>query len=173
MRNDHNRIISIPIFPTPHSLHPPQNLQYQIRCLPSSSRLGVCVAMRLRPSRSIVPKNTISIVPHLLCFPSRVSSAALSTFPYLYCRCPCCPKSTTSRSSVARIQLQPYLKFPLSRISTAPPLSSSRVSVAVLIVLSSIVPCTSSSLFVCLLGSDLLLALRCSALNCLLRSDPH
>ena len=59
---------------------------------------------------------------------------------------------------------------PLSHISTVPPLASSRVSVAVIIALSSIVLCTSPPSFVYLLGLDLLLALRCYLLYYLLRT---
>ena len=52
-------------------------------------------------------------------------------------------------------------------------LLSSRLSVAVLIALSSIVPCTSPPFFFYLLRSDILLYLRCSVLHCLLLSASH
>ena len=66
-----------------------------------------------------------------------------------------------------------YLPYLLSWISTAPQLLSSRVSVALLITLSSIVPCTSPPLSIYLLWSDLLPTLRFSILHCLIRSAPH
>ena len=58
-------------------------------------------------------------------------------------------------------------------ISTAPPLLSYRVSVAVFIALSSIVPCTLPPLFFYLLQSDILLLLQRSVIHCLIRSVPH
>ena len=54
-----------------------------------------------------------------------------------------------------------------------PPLLTYSVSVAVLITLSSIPPCNSPKMFVYLLGSDLLLALRRSILHCLIRYALH
>ena len=60
---------------------------------------------------------------------------------------------------------------PLSSPLTLSAIPTSRVYVAVLIELFPIVPCTSPPLFVYLLRSDLLLALRRSVLHCLLRSD--
>ena len=74
-RNDNPRILSIPIFPTPPSLHLLQKLQYLIWCLPSSFRSGVCFAMRLLPYWSIVPKTTISIF--------RISSVTCPAYPPL------------------------------------------------------------------------------------------
>ena len=46
--------------------------------------------MRLHQSRSIVPKTAISVVPHLFCCPSCVSSVAVSIFSNICCRCPYC-----------------------------------------------------------------------------------
>ena len=57
--------------------------------------------------------------------------------------------------------------------STAPPWSSSWVSVAVLIALSSIITCTLPPLFVYLLQSYILIDLRRYVLYCLLHSNPH
>ena len=130
-------------------------------------------AMHLRPSRSIAPKTATSIVPHLFCHPPRVSSAAVSIFPYICHLWPCCPASPLQLSSAARTHLQPCLPSPLSCISTAPPLSSSSVYFAVVSALYSIVPFTLPPLFVFLLGSVILHYLRCSALHFSLRFAPH
>ena len=116
-------------------------------------------------SVAILPTHfTISVIPHLICCrpisppppcPSLLSHIS-STVLFRHClhRWPCLPS---------------LLHF----ISTAPPLLSSHVSVVVLITLSSIVPCTSPPLFVYLLRSDILLAMRFYVLHCLLRSAPH
>ena len=106
---------------------------------------------------------SISVIPHLFC--CRPASPLL---PYLSLL------SIISSTVIVRHCLHrwPCLPSPLSRISTLPPLSSYRVSVAVLIVLSSIVTCTSPPLFVYLLRSDILLALRRSVLHYLLLSAP-
>ena len=91
-------------------------------------------------SVAVLPTHfTISVVLHLICcrpiyppppYPSLLYciSATVIVRPYLHCRT-CLPSL-------------------LSCISTAPPLLSSYVSVAVLIALSSIVMCTSPPLFV-------------------------
>ena len=83
---------------------------------------------------------------HLL--PSHISSAAVSIPAVLHLLHRSCP----------------LLSSPL----TFSDIPTSCVSVAVLIAFSSIVPCTSPLLFIYLLRSDLLLALHCSVLHCLL-----
>ena len=116
-------------------------------------------------SVAVLPKHLyIFVVPHLFCCPP--TSPPLP-YPSLL--------SCISATVIVRrcLQQRPCLPPPLSCISAAPPLSSSRVSVAVLILLSLIVPCTLLPLFVYLLRSDIILALRRSVLHWLLRSDPH
>ena len=116
-------------------------------------------------STAVLPTHfTISVVPHLICcrptsspppYPSLLSriSAAMLVHRCIY-RWPCFPSL-------------------LFCISTAPPLLSSRVSVVVLITLSSIVPCTSPLFFVYLLLLDIILALCPSLIHLFLLSDPH
>ena len=86
-------------------------------------------------------------------FLSHISSAVVSIPVVLHIRHRSCPPL--------------YSPLTLSAIPT------SRVFVTVLIVLYSIVLCTSPSLFFYLLRSYLLLDLRCSELHFFLCSDPH
>ena len=81
----------------------------------------------------------ISAVPHIICCRP---TYPLPPYPFML--------SCISATIIVRSCLQrwPCLPSLLSCISTVPPLLSSRVSVAVLIVLSSIFPCTLTPLFV-------------------------
>ena len=116
------------------------------------------------PSPSFQPIFAISIVPHLFCCRP---TYPLPPYPYLL--------SHISATVLFRRCLHswPCLPSPLSRIPTTPPLSSSRVSVEFLISLSSIIPCTFPPLFVYILRSNILLALRRSVLHCFIPSAPH
>ena len=108
------------------------------------------------------PLSTLSLISSVACtasplplYPSScISIAAFPVVPHLHRHKLCLPYS-------------------LYRIFTAPPLSSSNVSVAVLIVLSSIVLCTLLPLFLYLLRSDLLLNNFHSELHQSLHSDLH
>ena len=61
-----------------------------------------------------------------------VSSTTVSIYPNLFHRCPRFPASPPPLSSAARFHPRPCLPSPLSRISTAPHLPYSRVSVVCL-----------------------------------------
>ena len=107
------------------------------------------------------PYFAISVVPHFFCcrpaYPPPPYPSLLSRISAI----------VLARRCLRRWHCLPYL---LSRISAAPPLVSSRVSIAFLIALSSIVSCTLPSLFFYLLRLDFLLAMTvlyytyCSAL---------
>ena len=116
-------------------------------------------------SVAVLPTHfAISAVPHLIC-----CRPTLPPLPY-----PSLLSRISDTMLVHRcIHRWPCITSQLSCIYTAPPLLSSHISVAVLITLSSSVPCTLQPLFLYLLWSDILLALRHSVLHCLLRSAPY
>ena len=116
-------------------------------------------------SVAVLPTHlAIYVIPHIIC--CRTKSP-----PPLY---PSLLPHISSTTLVRRcLYCWPCLPYLLFCISTVHPLLSSRISVVILITLSSIVLCTSPPLFVYLLRSDILLALRCSILHYLLRSAPH
>ena len=116
-------------------------------------------------SVAVLPTHfSISVVPHIICC---CPTSPLPPYPSLLSRI------STTVLILRCIHRWPCLPSLLSCISTTPSLLSSHVSIAVLIALSSIVLCTSPYLFVYLIWSDILLALCCSVLHYLLRSDPH
>ena len=106
----------------------------------------------------------ISVVPHLICCHPTSLPPPYSSLLYRISTNVLVRRSLHSLTCLTSL---------LSYIFTAHPLLSSRFSVAVLITLFSIIPCTSPPLFVYLLQSGLLLSLRCYILHCLLRFAPH
>ena len=82
-----------------------------------------------------------------------VSSTTVSIYPNLFHRCPRFPASPPPLSSAARFHPRPCLPSPLSRISTAPHLPYSRVSVVCLRV--SCVSAVSSVTFVSIIPISL------------------
>ena len=98
--------------------------------------------------------------------------------PFRYLRLPTSQLLPSHISSAAVsipvvLHLLHHARPPLSSSLTLSTIPTSRVSVAVLIVLFSIVLCTSPLLFFYLLQLDLILALHRSVLHCLICSAPH